>query len=122
MTRDELIAELEAATDGSRELSDAVLRACGWYIAALADGKSTPSWRRPNSSYVPGARPDPTRSIYDALSLASSRWELNEMFLAWGNADESASIFPAIRAVLIALLKMRYSPAAAVTTHDLAHR
>lgn len=67
----DLIARLSAATEGSRELSDEVLRACGW----------THLVRRPTFWIKPGMRPldapqlDPTVSLDDALRLVPEGWD-----------------------------------------------
>lgn len=63
-----LIQRLQEAGEGSRELSDEVLRACGWDI--VIEGH----WLR---RYVPGGvyswpldeAPDPSRSIDDVVAL-----------------------------------------------------
>lgn len=69
----ELIARLEAAEAGSRELSDEVLVALGWrceeeeWIGRLGIIKV---WYRPNGEVVRiGCRPSPTESVDDALGL-----------------------------------------------------
>jgi hypothetical protein len=78
-----LIARLEAAMEGSRELSDEALLACGW--------RCEPEWSEDHETlrmwYAPGKlagsqlsrnRPDPTRSIDDA-----ERWMVPEGALSW---------------------------------------
>ena len=77
-----LIAELEAAKGGSRELSDRVLLAVGW---TTSDSKDTRArfWRSPEGEDYdwwddpharsrggpPLKRPSPTESLDDALTL-----------------------------------------------------
>lgn len=60
-----LIAKLEAATGGSRELSDEILRFRGW----TSRGSPAVLWFAPNKQSWKKGRPDPTRSIDDALAL-----------------------------------------------------
>lgn len=69
---DQLIAKLEAAEAGSRELSDEVLLACGWRIieremeapaTALAE-----VWFSPDGIEA-DEPPSPTESVDDALGL-----------------------------------------------------
>jgi hypothetical protein len=84
-----LIARLEAATEGSRELSDEALLACGW--------RCEPEWSEDHETlrmwYAPGElagsqlsrnRPDPTRSIDDA-----ERWMVPEGALSWEASETS---------------------------------
>ena len=73
----DLIRDLEAATEGSRELSDRVLLACGWAVHKASE--LTPTWfvdptgKRHIHSLSQGLRvgtlTDPTRSLDDALAL-----------------------------------------------------
>lgn len=62
---DALLLSLESAPSGSRELSDRMLLACGWHWAARM------GWRNPEGGMVlrDEDRPDPTRSVDDALKL-----------------------------------------------------
>lgn len=79
----DLAARIEAAPYGSRELSDAVLMACGWKFqagqspptGAAWDGTNRSSyWHAPDGkSIIEGRQPDPTRSETDALALARGR-------------------------------------------------
>lgn len=69
----DLLDKLQHATEGSRELGDAVLLGCGWrktlighfygpmYQWSSADGKQ---------SYGEDKRPDPTRNLQAVVSLA----------------------------------------------------
>ena len=75
----ELIKDLEAATEGSRELSDRVLLALGWQNpmedVGLDDHDEmiqSEYWYPPDMSggaYSPNTQPDPTRSVDAALAL-----------------------------------------------------
>ena len=77
-----LIAKLEAATEGSRELSDEVLVACGWTRENIGHGKVAATgrefvvwqWTDPE-----GARRspelDPTRSLDAAVAIVPDRWD-----------------------------------------------
>lgn len=73
----DLIARLEAATEGSRELSDEVLRACGWTTDWLAEGSLHPTWHAPGC-WPKGSivRPDVSRSLDDALALVPEGWRI----------------------------------------------
>lgn len=77
-----LADQLQSATEGSRELSDQVLLACGWRFDDTGDARSS-CWRAPGGKGYdywddPHAvtrheipkRPDPTRNLQDAVSLA----------------------------------------------------
>ena len=66
MTTD-LIARLEAAPAGSRELSDEALVAVGWEHIDTGDVREE-QWVSPGGMYfIVSPRPDPTQSIDDAL-------------------------------------------------------
>lgn len=79
---DDLIAELERAEEGSRELSDKALLASGWtYGPYQYSGKSFSTsgegWIKPGGEpWMLGAdsRPDPTRNLQDALGLVNGAW------------------------------------------------
>lgn len=62
-----LADELEAAPEGSRELSDSVLLACGWgHTTAISfDGRN--EWGSPGgvSIFSEGSQPNPTRNLAD---------------------------------------------------------
>ena len=61
---DDLIARLEAATEGSRELSDECLLAVGWKDA----GKHLGQWVRPDGSRLyKSDAPDPSQNAQDAI-------------------------------------------------------
>ena len=75
-----LIAELEQAKEGSRELSDKVLLACGWRYEKIADGvgfsgkpRQQDTWIDPTgvpwTRSVKSKRPSPTESLDDAMTL-----------------------------------------------------
>ncbi|KKK76025.1 hypothetical protein LCGC14_2867830 [marine sediment metagenome] len=100
-----LIAELEAAKEGSRGLSDKVLLACEW---TTSDGKDAREryWCSPGGKYYdwwddpharsrtgpPLKRPDPTRSLDDALTLVPEEedWRLHQIRERW---DGSWDVF-----------------------------
>ena len=71
----DLIRDLEQAKTGSRKLSDRILLACGWSRGpGYARGnKHECVFFRPNGSktvgVLPQDRPDPSRSLDDALAL-----------------------------------------------------
>lgn len=72
MTHERLIAALEAATEGSRELDAEVAVACGWRSKLGDDGRSY--WKRDDYDSwlaISDGGPDfyPTTSIDDALTL-----------------------------------------------------
>lgn len=69
----DLISRLESAAEGSRGWSDEVLLALGWWQSSRG------VWRGPDN-IVAERRPDPTRSVDDALSLVPGR---NEHGLEW---------------------------------------
>ena len=75
MTRDELIAALESAERGSRELSDEVLLAFG-YRERTWEGESVRGLCGPDERFYGWwrDRPSPTRSVDDALALVPERW------------------------------------------------
>jgi len=62
----DLITRLGSAAEGSRELSDEVLRAMGW--------RNT--WPMKSD----GGKPDPTRSVDDALALVPDGWHTGSAF------------------------------------------
>jgi hypothetical protein len=64
-----LIAEMEAAEKGSRELSDRVLLALGY---AFVPSKNV--WRRPGDDMDYGGWLDPSESIDDALAMLPEGW------------------------------------------------
>lgn len=82
----ELIANLAAATEGSRELSLQVLLGCGW---KLEDGHY---WApRPNLGFDAIQElhllPNPTTSIDDALTLVPEGWSLAGLWEAVNPKD-----------------------------------
>lgn len=83
----DLLKRLEEAEAGSRELSDAVLLACGWtfYQGGVqmaitgAGGGLVDVWTPPNPTgesprLYSGDRPSPTQSLDDALGLVPEGW------------------------------------------------
>ena len=68
-----LISDLEAATEGSRDLSDRVLLACGWVFALGHPAIMSESyWQAPEVNeriLILGEQPSPTESIDDAVAL-----------------------------------------------------
>ena len=81
-----LIAELESAKEGSRELSDRVLLACGWRYEKIKRGigfsgkpKLEDAWldptRVPWTGAVKSKRPSPTESLDDAVAVVPEGWE-----------------------------------------------
>lgn len=79
---DQLIAELEAAPEGSRELSDKVLEACGWHHCT--DGRLQRDqwqWLAPGKPPIlVMGDPDPTRSFDDALILVPAGAHVSAQF------------------------------------------
>ena len=67
-----LITKLEAATEGSRALSDEVLLTCGWQRSNHQDRRSC-YWTSPDGR-THSRRPDPTRSLDDAVTLVPEGW------------------------------------------------
>lgn len=70
----DLASEIEAATEGSRELSDRVLEVLGWAVADDKNGR--PFWWHPKQpkgwigkSFTNGQQPHPTCSETDAFAL-----------------------------------------------------
>ena len=68
----DLIRDLEDATEGSRELSDRVLLACGWANIVTATGDVL--WRLPPSEEWKFPPPNPSQSLDDALALVPEGW------------------------------------------------
>lgn len=65
----DLIERLSAATEGSRDLSDEVLVACGW------KERHDRLWETPDKEWChPDDRPNPTVSLDDALRLVPEGW------------------------------------------------
>lgn len=64
----DLIARLESAERGDRELSDEVLIACGWMRDTTNLGDIL--WKAPdtNETYFATSHPDPSRSMDDAIA------------------------------------------------------
>ena len=99
-----LIAELEQAKEGSRELSDRVLLAVGW---TTSDSKDTRArfWRSPEGEDYdwwddpharsrggpPLKRPSPTESLDDALTLVPEGFAIED-FMIWPGHPASLTI------------------------------
>ena len=67
-----LIAKLSDATEGSREMSDAVLLATGWTRRKFG---ALNCWAHPDGSECFNRdRPDPTRDLTAAVSLIPEGW------------------------------------------------
>ena len=120
-----LIAKLEAATEGSRELSDEVLIACGWKRGVVGKPPlQSAYWKTPDGQRMGWEddltsggveRPDPTQSLDAALTLVPSdcAWDV------WGPVSGNAQLMRgsgeiieavagnAILALCIAALKAR---------------
>ena len=77
-----LIAELEAAKEGSRELSDEVLLMCGWSYEPNRYGPGGPQWGGGGlwtdplgiGTAASDPRPSPTESLDAALTLVPEGW------------------------------------------------
>ena len=80
----ELIFELERAEKGSGELSDEMLLACGW--KHLPDGWMHNSDRTRRYSYK--ERPDPTRSLDDAVALIPEECAVELHWKAFGHPKD----------------------------------
>ena len=80
----DLIARLEAAPEGSRELSDEVLLAVGWEHIDTGDVREE-QWVSPGGMYfIVSPRPDPTRSIDDALKwMVPEGWSVANLWQAF---------------------------------------
>jgi hypothetical protein len=100
MTLSDLITKLEAATEGSRELSDEVLLACGWVREGTRDprldcwrdpqGNVYDHWNDPHgraTQVVP--RPSPTESIDAALTLVPDDWGYVSVSMLRGGSSEA---------------------------------
>lgn len=125
---EQLIADLEAAEVGSRGWSDRVLLALGWttkkskrYLEELWQSPRDEHYVDVESAVGPYNRPDPTRSVDDALTLMPERfknnWELSKdgycsarlytedaSEIVMGNHDDSV-----VLALCIALLSAKQS-------------
>ena len=85
----DLISRLEKSRKGSRKLSDEVLLSLGWHKKDLNKGRAL--WCSPDGSSGWGydLRPDPTRSIDDAIKLRADNWEVSFVVEADGRASAS---------------------------------
>ena len=113
-TLNELIAKLEAAKDGSWELGDEVLLACGWKTTANFDPANPhPYWIRPDGVNVGINQPDPTTSLDAALTLVpdSYQWSVTDWrvkaYAQIGATISSAEAAAPALALCIAALKAR---------------
>lgn len=69
----DLATRLEHAEEGSRELSNEVLKVLGWQ----PHGREPGMWLKPNSGKLiseAGSLPDPTRSVDECLKLVQEEW------------------------------------------------
>lgn len=73
----DLIARLEAATGPDRELSDAVLLACGWTVDH--EDHEGVIWKAPDGSLIAGDH-HPAASIDAALTLVPEGWSWKLLF------------------------------------------
>lgn len=65
---DNLAARIEASTEGTCELSEAMLVALGWeFVEGTSD--AWPGLRKAPDGTIHRRQPDPTRSVDDAISL-----------------------------------------------------
>ena len=80
-----LIAELESAKAGSRELSDKVLLACGWSYRPNCYGPGKPQWGGGGlwtnplgvGTAASDPRPSPTESLDTALTLMPENYKFS---------------------------------------------
>ena len=90
-----LIAELEQAKEGSRELSDRVLLAVGWLgqsASSKVAGILVPHWKSPDGRDVlVDLRPCPTTSIDAALTLVPEGFAIED-FMIWPGHPASLTI------------------------------
>ena len=92
-----LIAELEQEKEGSRALSDEVLRALGW-ITVVVGGHEI--WNSPDGKLRLAAqfdRPDPTQNLQDAADEAercSYDWEVGKWIQSAGKIVGDAQVWP----------------------------
>lgn len=83
---DDLIARLEAATEGSRELSDEVLVALGWTHDTATHTSCAPDGTRYGYDTPYSRPPHPTRSADDALGLPMGEWRVVHAYWSEGKA------------------------------------
>lgn len=88
-----LIARLESAGEGSRELSDAVLVALGWVRSPDRDepGFVEDDWIDPEGGRWWPA-PDPAVSLDDALALVDEGWQWLLRGLGWYGQRPAAKL------------------------------
>ena len=89
-----LIEELEAATAGSRNMSDRILIAHGWTVA---DNSSSSVyawvWRNPDGiGVLSSALPDPSRDLSDTIALVQKGNFAIENFMIWPGEPVSLTI------------------------------
>ncbi len=87
MTNAPLISRLVEAKEGTRELSDEVLKVFGWNtIEAGPRGPATTKWLRPDNTGFVENRPDPTRNLQDAVALVPEGWNITIEIASFQNA------------------------------------
>lgn len=75
MSIDELIAKLEMAPEGSRELGDEILLATGWRRGSVGYWLGPIiMWSKDDRSYDDGKQPNPTTSLDAAIMLVPKGW------------------------------------------------
>lgn len=96
-----LLEQLQSATEGSREIGDQVLLACGWKRhAGNAWCSPAGEWRNWKD------RPDPSRNLQDVVSLAvvnGVNW-LHPLFtaaVAYDFEQSSREVTPAVACLVI---------------------
>ena len=82
-TMTDLLSRLQQASEGSRELSDEMLLACGWKI-----GEGSWFIDPSGSKFLPDDRPDPTRSLDDAVALVPEGWNRKVIANCWGQKTD----------------------------------
>ena len=90
-----LIQELERAKEGSRELSDKVLLACGWEReAGGTTNNNVIFWRAPGSHWIAagGGLPSPTENLQDVLRMLPSGWA-GEVTVSLANRPQKANLW-----------------------------
>lgn len=91
-----LLEQLQNATEGSRELSDALLLACGWCKDTITDRKAemtywrytTPDGERGDPF---GHAPDPTQNLQDAVSLVRERFPRHLLTVQYDPDDDEST-------------------------------
>ena len=114
MTNAALIAKLESAKEGSRELSDEVLMALGWQRRPIQITGVYEWYRTGGDHYIGVVRPDPSRNLQDAVDLIPGKahwaasYPVGEAELVYGGPNGrlvTADAATAPLAMCIAILK-----------------